>query len=770
MKVSYSWLQTYFDAPLPPIEKVAEAFTFHSFEIEEVVGDILDLKVLPNRAQDCLSHRGVALDLSAILNMPIRSDVLREPIPSWPSHQVPIVVEAPGCDRYMAAVVRGVTVKESPQWLKDALQSVGQRSINNIVDATNYVMLNCGQPLHAFDLSKIDTGVVVRQAVESESIQILGGTTVSLQPSVLIIAEKGGQALGIAGIKGGTKAEIDAKTTDILIESAHFNATQIRKSAQFLKLWTDASLRFQNNLSPELCAYGMRDVIALIQSIAGGSLEGVTDSWGGPAKPFKVGVSVHEVTEVLGAPYSKAEIQEVFERLCLPYECITVPREKIVALARQSIGAPYKLGASVRNDAPQAFDCSSFSAWLCAQVGITAPRVSVDQFLWGMPIEKGELKPGDLILANTKKGHVWYESDVFLPGVSVPEGVDHVGVYVGDGEVIHAAGDPHHRVIIEKLDESDRFLNTVGYRRPYGIDEERLVVTVPFERTDLKMKEDLIEEVGRILGYDRVQAQELTSPTPVLYTDKRKRIEALRSLLVNEGFNEVSTYAMTDVGDVELMKPLADDKRFLRSTLAHEHAKSILLNTPNMPLIGAEDVRLFEVGHIWPNGKETFVVGITYSSPGKNANQKRDAAFTEVRKKISDLLQKEIPQGMVCGNTIEFNVHELVEEGPSIASMPEVEKLGAYRPFSIYPFVLRDIALWVPEDVGPEEITLHIQKKGTDLLQRIDLFDTFSKDGKVSYAFHLVFQSIERTLSDVEVSKIMESITESVLSKGWSVR
>ncbi|OYV26316.1 MAG: hypothetical protein B7W98_03205 [Parcubacteria group bacterium 20-58-5] len=157
MKVSLTWLQKYFDTPLPGADAIADAFTFHAFEIEEMKGDLMDVKVLPNRAADCLSHRGIAKELSAILDAPLKQDPLRDPLPEFPQTDALMVEieDSKKCLRYMGALVKGVKVGPSPAWLREALEAVGQRSINNVVDATNYVMLNIGQPLHAFDAAKL---------------------------------------------------------------------------------------------------------------------------------------------------------------------------------------------------------------------------------------------------------------------------------------------------------------------------------------------------------------------------------------------------------------------------------------------------------------------------------------------------------------------------------------------------------------------------------------------------------------------------------------
>src|ERR1035437_9935268 len=184
MKVSLKWLQTYFDAPLPDANTLADQLTFHAFEIEETSDDMLDVKVLPNRAADCLCHRGIAKELSAILDTPLKNDPLRTPLPMYdlggPTSLTVKIEDSKKCLRYMGAVVKGVKIGPSPDWLKEAIEAVGQRSINNVVNATNYVMLNIGQPLHAFDAAKLALkdgtySIGVRVAKEGEKITTLGG-------------------------------------------------------------------------------------------------------------------------------------------------------------------------------------------------------------------------------------------------------------------------------------------------------------------------------------------------------------------------------------------------------------------------------------------------------------------------------------------------------------------------------------------------------------------------------------------------------------------
>ena len=261
MKISYNWLQSYFSEKLPESLVLADLLTMHSFEVEEVVarGDdfIFDIDVLPNRGHDCLCHYGVANEVSAVTGVPLKNAPLKEPLPQWPvSNELTVHVEANEvCPRYSAAVLKGVTVGPSPAWLAERLRAIGQKSINNVVDATNYVMFNLGQPLHAFDMARLTKKdgkalIVVRCARQGERIVTLEGAEHGLTERDLLIVDGNADiSVGIAGIKGGMAARIDESTHDILIEAANFNRTSVRKTARVLNLRTDASTRFEHEIS-----------------------------------------------------------------------------------------------------------------------------------------------------------------------------------------------------------------------------------------------------------------------------------------------------------------------------------------------------------------------------------------------------------------------------------------------------------------------------------------------------------------------------------------
>ncbi|MCR4275994.1 MAG: phenylalanine--tRNA ligase subunit beta [Candidatus Parcubacteria bacterium] len=601
MKVSLKWLQTYFDTPLPPVEKLADALTFHAFEIEETTAEMLDVKVLPNRAADCLCHRGIAKELSAILNLPLTSDPLRTDVGTY---DVPtllrVEIEDPKkCLRYMGAVVKGVKVGPSPAWLKEAIEAVGQRSINNIVDATNYVMLNIGQPLHAFDAGKLAQkdgkySITVRDAKEEEKITTLSGEEFILSPNIQLITDANADTpIALAGIKGGKSAEVTADTADLIIESANFDGTTTRRAAQALKLFTDASVRFQNRPSPELCAYGMRDVLALIQEVAGGEIIGVVDGYPNRAgQNSEVSISLAKINDVLGSSFSKEEVENVFKRLALPYMVV---------------------------------------------------------------------------------------NDTFT-------------------------------------------------------------ITPPFERTDLAIPEDLVEEVGRIIGYDRIPATELPPLNGSSDQARYRGIEHIKDFLVERGFTEISTQSFAKEGDSILANPLDKNMPALRTSLdenmkmALERAKYVapLVLPPN------EKPKLFEIGNVFTKDGEQL--SIKTSEPVPGLPEIKDDANYEPKRYV----------------------------------------LGAYQPFSVYPFITRDISVWTPNPVAQESndtivVLMPIVKKyapAPEFFTPVLKFD-FYKDpnsGRTSEAFQIVFQSDERTLTDEEVNGIMVRVSGALTKEGFEVR
>jgi phenylalanyl-tRNA synthetase beta chain len=243
---------------------------------EVVLPDVIfDVEITPNRP-DLLSHAGLARELAALSGKPLSHPSEATPSETREAKATEVQLSAPdSCPLYTARTIKNVKVGPSPEWLQRRLQSVGLRPINNIVDITNFVLLEVGQPLHAFDLAKLDGGIIVRQAAEDESIVALDGNAYALKPEDLVIADKT-KALAIAGIMGGETTGVTDSTKDVLIEAAYFTPSHIRRSARRLSLSSDSSYRFERGADPQRVLHASALATKLILENAGGEAEAVT--------------------------------------------------------------------------------------------------------------------------------------------------------------------------------------------------------------------------------------------------------------------------------------------------------------------------------------------------------------------------------------------------------------------------------------------------------------------------------------------------------------
>jgi phenylalanyl-tRNA synthetase beta chain len=283
-------------------------------------GDIVfDLKVLPNRAHDLLSHQGVARELASLLNIKFIDPTSKYKIPESKSTKLEIKIESDKCRRYIGRIVRNVKVGPSPQWVSEYLGSIGQRSINNIVDAANIVMFDCGQPTHVFDSNKVDEKLVIRFAKDNEELTTLDNKECKLKSSNLVIADTK-NVLAIAGIKGGKIAEVDNNTKNIILEVANFDPTSVRKTAQVLNIFTDARKRFENNLSPELASYAMLEFSALILEMCPETVfEDIVDVYPQKQEVKKLFFSTEKISKILGLDVLVDEIKDILKRYNFEY-------------------------------------------------------------------------------------------------------------------------------------------------------------------------------------------------------------------------------------------------------------------------------------------------------------------------------------------------------------------------------------------------------------------------------------------------------------------
>ncbi|MFA6254335.1 MAG: phenylalanine--tRNA ligase subunit beta [Candidatus Paceibacterota bacterium] len=646
MLVSYNWLQRYFDQKLPKASDLADKIIFHSFEVESVEekeGDFLmDIKVLPDRAHDCLCHYGIAKEISALFNLPIKkpTDSLGEinlPIGGEKTKRdLVIKIEDENlCRRYIGRVMENIKIKESPDWLKTSLENLGQRAISNIVDISNYIMLDVGQPLHAFDADKVNGDIEVRNARQEEQMETLDGRIVDLDPTVLVIADDDGP-IAIAGIKGGKRTEIDEKTKNVILEAANFHPTNTRKASFKTGIRTDGSKRWENEISTEVDNYAM-DMFTRMVIDLGGTPE------------TKIGFKVDE------------------------YKSKNIP-------------------------APIEFEIKEFAERLGVEI---APEKSV------------------------------------------------------------------------------KILESLGIKVEVG--NNKIKVTPPVERIDLMAKENYVEEVGRIYGYDKIAGKvpgNLEAKPP---SEAEKRFEVankIRVILKAEGFTEVYGYAFTDKGEVELANPLASDKKFLRTNLTDWLTEKIKFNLPYV-LFDNEAIKVFEIGKVFvDNNEETRLgLGIGYKKKIKGKSAKEEL------EKILDGLEVGLRAHRSPTSTIgdeilavqETSFDELAKEVKEIEPVKLtdlVNKNASYKIVSPYPRIIRDIAVWVPGSIGAEAVAEIIKNSAGELcVEGPVLFDEFSKEGRKSLAFRLVFQSYTKTLSDDEANVPMELIIKALESQtGFEVR
>lgn len=654
MLVSYNWLQRYFEAKLPKASDITDKIIFHSFEVEEIKeinGDwLMDIKVLPDRAHDCLCHYGIAKEISELFNLAIKTPEDRplgavQGRASGVSRELKIKIkdenlptgQASLCRRYLGRVIENIKVKNSSPGLGRAIEIFDQRSISNVVDASNYIMLDVGQPLHAFDADKVEGNIQIRLAKTGEKITTLDNQEVDLNENILIIADDK-DPLAIAGIKGGKKAEVTSGTKNLILESANFDPVNIRKTARQIGITTDASKRFENELSTEVAGYAMDLLTDLIIKEAG-------------TAETKVG-------------------------------------EKIDEYKNKNIPTPIE------------FEIKEFSERLGVEI---APEESI--------------------------------------------------------KILESLG-----ITVEVIDD-------------------KIKVTPPVERLDLQAKENYVEEVGRIYGYDKIQGHvpKVDLPSVALAEEGAEKkfnlANKIRVILKAEGFTEVYGYAFTDKGEVELANPLASDKKFLRTNLTDWLTEKIKVNLPYI-LFDNEAVKIFEIGKVFvggaasaeasaSQGEETRLgIGIGYRKKirGKEAKEELEKILEELEVGLRAHRSPTSRKGSEVLAIQEINFDKLAEEVKDIEKVKLedlVNKNASYKIVSPYPRIIRDIAVWVPAASDVKTVAELIKSSAGELcVEGPILFDEFTKEGRKSLAFRLVFQSYVKTLSDDEANRELARVIE----------
>lgn len=319
MKVTYNWLRDFVELKLP-VQELAQKLTMSGLEVvswEEKEGDyVLEIEITPNRP-DCLSVVGIAREIAALTgckNTPPAKEYKIKSNAKGAALAIKIE-ERKDCPLYTAKIMRNVKVGPSPEWLKKRLQLLGCRSVNNIVDITNYVMFTWGEPLHAFDLDKLNADtIIIRRSREKEEIVVIDGDKKVLGRDILVIADTH-RPIALAGIMGGLDTQVDAGTKNILLEAAVFNPVLVRRGRQKLGLQTESSYRFERGIDGHTAIDASCQAVRLIQEIAAGELTLAKSAGARESRKKVISLSVPEVRGILGAEITLSRVKGILNSL-----------------------------------------------------------------------------------------------------------------------------------------------------------------------------------------------------------------------------------------------------------------------------------------------------------------------------------------------------------------------------------------------------------------------------------------------------------------------
>lgn len=644
--------------------------------LADCLGDVIfDLDITPNRP-DCLCVIGIAREVAALTGQSLSlPEVSYQETTSLIDRQISVEIAAPDlCPRYCASLITGVKVAESPVWLQQRLLACGLRPISNIVDITNYVMLAYGQPLHAFDYDKIrGRGIIVRRAANDEAIITLDGVERVLSKDMLVIADKEG-SVAIAGVMGGANSEVSQETTSILLEAASFNPASIHYTGRRLQLPSEACMRFERGIRPELTLPALKRATQLIVQVAGGEVaKGLVDVYPGKRDQEPILLSTGKMKTLLGVEFS----------------------------LDQMVDALTSLG----------FDC----------------------------------KQGD------STSEVW--------------------------------------------------------------------VTAPYWRSDIHLAVDLVEEVVRVIGYDKIPTTMLSQPLP------RQNPEPILSLkqrvgriLTGYGFQELITYSLTSLemlnrllpephplepAPLRMANPMTTEREYLRLNLRANLLAAFSANRRH------EDggIRLFELGKVYlphhndlPDEPEVLS-GILGGSRFEKSWQGKDELldFYDTKGVVEGLLnhlgmtanfEKGRDESLCLGKQAAivvggsklgvvgelhpkvleaFEISELVYlfEINLIALLPFTSGYKTFQSTPRFPAIVRDMALIVDSGI-PHQRVLDIITS-FPLVDQVTLFDVYAGNqvpqSKKSLAYRITFQSPAHTLTDEEVNEVQQQILDKLSSE-----
>lgn len=561
-------------------------------------GDVLDIKTPANR-WDFQSGVGIAREIALYCDNEAGQQSLVEPhINDYNYKKIEnINVKARGENRrFVSARLRLKNDVKTPQWLVDNLEANGYVAHNPVVDITNFVMLELGQPSHAYDAHKVRGPLTVRFAQRGEKLTTLDDEVRALHAEDLVVADDSG-AIGLAGVMGGASTQIDSKTTEIILEAAHWDKTLIRKTAQRHGMRSEASARFERGLPLPLPKIAFGRLLDLLMDICGAKvIEGPFDQlYGWPWRQF-LGVRVRQAERFLGMEVDEKSAIAGLRKLGFDVEHFSLSKE-----LKRHVGKPYKWGANFREDEEAAFDCSYLVDRIYSKFGVFVGHTALGQFHTGRSVEVSELKPGDvLFIEGLIKKSVTDHYYLMEPNgtkrkytLKNPEKVGHNGIYMGNGKVLQAARYEYRQgkwvprneqgVIISSVEEFIENPGYLGARRYIESFHHILAIEVPWWRMDVRLEVDMFEELAKIVGYENMPATlPNIPPMPSHYQSVLLDIMQLRKKIIGMGATEVVTYSFISESSAVLSQqntralpvianPRSPEQKYLRSSMLSSH-------------------------------------------------------------------------------------------------------------------------------------------------------------------------------------------------------
>ncbi len=757
----------------------------------------LDLKTQANRF-DLLSVLGLTREVAGQLDFVANTYIKSELLYSSKSNFIA------SADTSVARIqFAEITVDPSlvtPDWMIQRLSSAGVRSLGIIVDITNYVMLEYGQPLHAYDADQVSLPFSVRFADKDEKLTTLDNIERKLSADDLMVADTK-SALGLAGVMGGAKSEVSKDTKRIYLEAASFDGGQVRKMAKRHGLRSEASARFERGLPVQLQPAALAYAIKLLEEHAGGTFVAAEDKLNVYPYEYRIGMRSSYASKMLGIELSREEIVVTLARLGIearPFDIVTE--------AKSHQDKPYKWGANFREDRTDAFDCSYLTDYIYSLVGKRVGHTAAQQFAAGSEIALDELQRGDLLF----RGGPWKKLKSSERG-----GVSHVAMYVGGGKIVEASdyvrikGDwverdkNDRKVVVSDLESITADEAFLGARRYIESPDDWISIDcAPWWRPDLRLEEDLLEELARTIGYDKIPATiPAWHPQTVDFDRVRRPKQRLRDLLSGLGLYEVMTYSFVSADQIEgigeevadylkLQNPLSNEQAYLRRSLLPSHLHVLEQNRKDF-----KEIAFYEISGVFHptlKGKlpdEPEILAVTTATAGEGyryvkgiwdriAEQLQleyqligvdEKPFATGRRAQIMLKGKEVGQIGVLLPSISRN-HKISGEigyfEVDLSAIIEAGKDVSFEESSKYPAANRDITVLAPVAAQWQKIDKALNAiSGIKAMYGGDYYSDEIPPGFRSLTIHLAFSSTDHTLSDDEVKTHLVKVDQLLQNK-----